>query len=338
MKRILCCMLLGVSLLLIACGDRSIDDRAGLMGADERARLHSFQKKLLQELDIELQVVVLDAAAGDLDGEAVKIFEERRIGERTRGARGVLLLIDPAGRRVRMEIGYDLEGIFPDAFVGYVEQRQMAPFFEAGRIGAGIEATVELVVGKALGAIDKGSYAPGEEAGGLAHLSGGAGARSAVAIGAGSPAKSLLDDASGFVAQPSPEQTLAVYLEVLRGRIKDPGLGIYSPDTREFFRKWLVTDAQQDNERRTLEAHIGQGQVSEQGARAVIRFPVTERGSAPYFLVRGEEGWMLDFASMSRLLGFNHRNQWHMRSLDHPFMFAFRDWRFDQNGFPHAGK
>lgn len=338
MKRILCCMLLGLSLLLTSCGDRYIDDRVGLMSTDEQARLRTFQEKLLQELDIELQVVVLDASPGDLDTAAVELFDVRDIGRRTKGARGVLLLIDPAGRQVRMEIGYDLEGIFPDAFVGYIEQRQMAPFFAAGRVGAGIEATVELVVGKALGAIDAGSYAPDEAAGGLAHLSGGAGARSAVGIGDGTPAKPTLDDASRFGAQSSPQQALAVYLEVVRGHIKDPDLGCYSPDTRVFFRKWLVTDAQQDNERRSLEAHIGQGQILQRDERAVIRFPVSERGSAPYFLVRGEEGWMLDFASMSKLVGFNHRNQWHLRSLDHPFMFAFADWQFDGNGFPQTGQ
>jgi len=334
-KRLFYCMLLGLSLLLSACGDRYIDDRAGLMSSDEQTRLRSFQKKLLQELDIELQVVVLDASPGDLDAEAVDLFDERGIGKRTKGARGVLLLIDPVAGQVRMETGYDLEGIFPDAFIGYIEQRQMAPFFSAGRIGAGIEATVELVVGKALGAIDEGSYAPEEKAGGLAHLSGGAGARSTVNIGGGMPAKPVLDDASAFGAQPSAEQVLAAYLEVLRGRIKDPGLGLYSPETREFFRKWLVTDAQQDNERRTLEAHIGQGQVLQRDGRAVIRFPISKRSMAPYFLVRGEEGWMLDFATMSILVGFNHRNQWHLRSFDHPFMFAFEDWQFDRNGFPH---
>lgn len=339
MKGILCCVLLGVVLLLTtACGDRSIDDRVGLVSAEEQARLHAFQKKLLQELGIELQVVVLDERCEDLDATAVALFDQRRIGARTKGARGVLLLIDPAGAQVRMEIGYDLEGFFPDAFVGYIEQRQMTPFFASGRVGAGIEATVELLVGKALGAVDEGAYAPDEHAGGLAHLSGGAGARRAVEIGAGTPVKPALDDRSAFEAQPSPERALAVYLEVLRAHIKDPELGLYTPETRVFFRQWLVTDAQQDNERRTLEAHREQGRVLRRGKRAVVRFSVSERGAAPYFLVRDGNGWMLDFAAMNRLVGFNHRNQWHLRSLDHPFMFGFEDWRFDRHGFPHAGE
>ncbi|MDD4457726.1 MAG: TPM domain-containing protein [Syntrophotalea acetylenica] len=336
MRGFLFCVMLGLALLLAACGDRYIDDRAGLMSADEEPRLRTFQKKLLQELDIELQVVVLDDACGDLDSLSAQLVEQHGIGKRTRGTRGVLLLVDPVGRQVRMEIGYDLEGIFPDAFIGYIEQRQMAPFFEAGRLGAGIEATAELVVGKALGAIDEAGYDPSAAAGGLAHLSGGGGARSAVDIGIGVVDKPLLEDASAFGAQSSPEQALEAYLEVLRGHIKDPGLGLYSPETQDFFRQWLVTDAQQDNERRKLESHIGQGKVFQHDGRAVIRFPLAETGAAPYFLVWGDGGWMLDFASMHKLIGFNHRNQWHLRSLDHNYMFGFVDWRFDRHGFPCA--
>lgn len=335
MKRFICSMMLILSLLLAGCGDRYIDDRAGLMSTQEQMRLHSFQKKLEDELDIELQVVVLSDSPGDLDQAAVALFEKREIGRRTKGARGVLLLIDPAGKQVRMEIGYDLEGIFPDAFVGYVEQRQMAPFFAAGRIGAGIEATVELVVGKAMEAVDAGAYAPDDAAGGLAHLSGGAGARTSAGIGEGVAKKQPLEDASGFGAQPSPRETLALYLQVLRERVKDPELGIYTPDTRAFFRKWLVTDAQQDNEFRSLEKHLARGRIFKRDNRAVIRFPVSEREIPPYFLVRGEEGWMLDFASMNRVIAFNHRNQWHFQTCEHPFMFAFEDWRFDRGGFPH---
>ena len=45
---------------------------------------------------------------------------------------------------------------------------------------------------------------------------------------------------------------------------------------------------------------------------------------------------MLDIASMSRLIGFNHGNQWFFRDRDHEFMFAFEDLRFDESGFPRA--
>ena len=31
------------------------------------------------------------------------------------------------------------------------------------------------------------------------------------------------------------------------------------------------------------------------------------------FLEKGNRGWMMDFASMTKLIGFNHKNQWHLR-------------------------
>lgn len=335
MKGFFFCMLAGLCLLLAACGDRNIDDCAGLMRAGELARLRGLQKRLLEELDIELQIVVLEVRAADLDREAVKQFEKRRIGARTKGARGVLLLVDPNGREVRMEIGYDLEGIFTDALVGYVEQNQMAPFFAAGRVGAGIEATVELLVGKAMGTMEEDDFLPRDNAGHLQNLSGGGGARSQIGIGDGIPAKPKLDNPSAFAAQPSPELALQAYLRVLRGAVKDPELGLYTLETRDFFRTWLVTDAQQHNELRNLESHLGQGQVLQRDGLAVMRFPVSVRSMPPYFLRKGDEGWMLDFAAMNALIAFNHRNQWHFCTLEHPFRFAFEDWRFDGQGFPH---
>ena len=51
---------------------------------------------------------------------------------------------------VRLEVSYGLEGIFTDAFVSYIEHEQMVPYFQRGRVGEGIEATVELVARRAL--------------------------------------------------------------------------------------------------------------------------------------------------------------------------------------------
>lgn len=47
---------------------------------------------------------------------------------------------------------------------------------------------------------------------------------------------------------------------------------------------------------------------------------------------------MLDMATMSEVVRMNHRNMWMFKSMDHPFMFAFRDWNFDKNGSPIVKK
>ncbi len=326
-------ILMLVALLLTGCpqtNEAPIDDRAGLMAPIERQRVADFQRSLLQNQDIELAVVVLEKTAADLDQKALQLFEDYGVGHKTRGARGLLLVIDPSGRQLRFEVGYDLEGLYPDGFVGYVENQQMAPFFQAGRVGSGIEATVELLIGRAAG-VGMADMVDGGTA--LTHLSGGGGARIDVQLGSGSPIKERLTDSAPFAAADSAEETLRRYMKVLQGHIKDPDLGLYTPQTREFFRNWLVTDAQQDNELRELAGMVDRGQVVVADNLAVVRFPLEQRRTSPYLLRRDESGWMLDFAAMSRLIGFNHRNQWFFRSTGHEFMFAFADVQFDRNGF-----
>ena len=334
-KKILFISILVLSLL--GCHGKTdfVEDRQGVLSPAERDRLVRLHRILLRELDIHLKLVVLDASPGDLDAFAAEMFAEQGVGRKTGDARGVLILVDPAGRQVRMEVGYGLEGVFPDAFVGHIERNQMVPFFQANRVGPGIEATAELLVARALESVAEKAYDPEESRDPAGdHISGGAGARVDVAIGSGQPAKGKASADTSFEPQAAPLGTLEEYKRVLRLRIKAPDLGIYTPETRDFFRKWLVTDAQQDNELRGL-LRAAQPRVLTQDDRAVIRFPVEDRRAVPFFLQRGEQGWMLDFVAMHRFIGFNHRNQWHFKDLQNPYMFAFQEWRFDANGFPH---
>jgi uncharacterized protein len=231
-------------LSLLGCREKPdfVEDRQGVLSPAERDRLVRFHGTLLRELDIHLKLVVLDASPGDLDALAAEMFAEQGVGRKTGDARGVLILVDPAGRQVRMEIGYGLEGVFPDAFVGHIERNQMVPFFQANRVGPGIEATVELLVAKALESMEEKAYDPEESRDPAGdHLSGGAGARVDVATGSGQPDKGKASADTSFGPQATPLGTLEEYKKVLHFRIKDPDLGIYTPETRDFFRKWLVT-------------------------------------------------------------------------------------------------
>ncbi|MDQ1331903.1 MAG: hypothetical protein QG578_2173, partial [Thermodesulfobacteriota bacterium] len=122
---------------------------------------------------------------------------------------------------------------------------------------------------------------------------------------------------------------------LLRNKIKDPDLELYTPGTRKFLSRWVVTDAQQENELRHLERAIID-KVTIAGNRAVIRFTAGQKTLPPYFLENNGNGWALDFAAMSDLIRMNHKNMWHFVSRDHPYMFGFADWRFDSNGYPTA--
>lgn len=320
--------------LVCACSQDSVKnhvlDPAGLLSSSQQQRLESFHQLLYREQDVEFLLAILDRSSADLDRTALELFEQHRLGSRTTGARGLLLVIDPFSQQVRIEVGYDLEGVFPDGYIAGLEYDQMRPFFQQHRIGAGVEALTELLVVRLQ---EKGEDSAGS-VGETEHLSGGAGAR--ISTSGTVPAKGTAAPGT-YLPQATPLGTLQVYRQVLQEQCKDPELEIYTAETQGFFSRWLVTDAQQQNELNGLERMLSFAEVKIRDDLAVIRFPVDERHASPYFLRRAAAGWQLDFAALSRLIQFNHRNQWHFRQLQHQYMFAFSDWHFDRNGFPVSG-
>ena len=231
---------------------------------------------------------------------------------------------------MRLEVGRALEGSFTDAFVTYVENRQMVPFFAAGRIADGILATTELIVQRAMNARAEGDLLVGKGSA----LSAGGGATAAIA-----PGSVLKTGGDRRAAGATPEQTLARYFELMGERNAAPDHGLYTPETQAMLRRWVMTPAQMDTllrEYRRCEAEPAKLDAS--GRRAVIRYRVKDRGCAPFFFAKGSEGWQLDLIAMQQAIRFGRSNQWHLApGADQTYAFAFSDWRFDAHGFPQPG-
>ena len=98
-----------------------LNDRANLLTVEEREHLVAYNRALLEDLDIHFKLVILDRESPDINTEAAEIFGD--LGKETRAAKGLLFLVDPYGEQVRIEVGYDMEPVFPDLFVGYLESR-----------------------------------------------------------------------------------------------------------------------------------------------------------------------------------------------------------------------
>ena len=113
-------------------------DNAEIMKADTRQRLAD----LLQahERETTNQVVVLTVAT--LHGEsvedyAVRVFEQWKLGQKGQD-NGVLVVVVPQDRRMRIEAGYGLEGTLTDATAGRIIRDVMTPRFRQGDYDGGI--------------------------------------------------------------------------------------------------------------------------------------------------------------------------------------------------------
>ena len=309
-----------------------VQDDAVLLTEEQRQKIAEHHAYLLSDHDIDYRLVTARNLE-DVNSEAAVLFERLAADIRSETGRGLLLVIDADADLVRLEIGYALEGVFPDAFAAYVEHRQMVPFFERGRVADGILATTELIVARAQKAVANAGF---EDEVWLVG-SGGAGATARARIGAGPSPRTAVPAASAKAAsQGSPAETLAAYFEAMAARNSDPTLSIYTPESRRMLRDWVVTAAQMDNAAKTAhDCPGGTTLISANGRHAVIRYPPDARNCAPYFFTQTNDGWALDFVTMQRVLRFGRSNAWLLaQQSGHPYAFAFEDWSFDQNGFP----
>jgi uncharacterized protein len=90
-----------------------------------------------------------------LEGEAIEDFGIRVVEKWQLGAKGVddglLVLVAKNDRRMRIEVGYGLEGAIPDALAGRVIRDVMAPEFRNGNYYAGIDQAVSYLERAAAG-------------------------------------------------------------------------------------------------------------------------------------------------------------------------------------------
>lgn len=302
-------------------------DEARLFSEEQNAFIGAYHRKLLETYDIDYRVLT-HSGEEDINRLANAYFNREGVGSESRTKRGLLLVINPRQNRVRLEVGKALEGVYTDAFISYIEHRQMIPFFKAGQVASGVLATTELVFARAADAAAGKAF--DESAAGAG--SAGGGAANAAGIGEGMEEKS----AQPLAPQPEgagPGDVVSSYLAAMKARNSNPDLPIYSAATKAMMKNWVVTAAQMDMLAGTYATCRPKWMPARDGM-AVVIYPIADRACAPFFLVKEQGGWKLDLTMMSKAIRFNHMNQWHFdMKVRHPYEWAFVNWSLDKNGY-----
>ncbi|WP_229792562.1 TPM domain-containing protein [Cognatilysobacter bugurensis] len=143
--------------------DSPVVDTTGTLDAAARARLVAQAQALHQRKGSQLQVLVVPTTQPeDIAQYAVRAFDQWKIG-RKEVDDGVLVVAALRDRRVRIEVGYGLEGAIPDATAARVIQEYIVPRFREGDIAGGLAdgtaVLARLIDGEALPA-PMASHAP----------------------------------------------------------------------------------------------------------------------------------------------------------------------------------
>jgi uncharacterized protein len=121
-------------------------DQAGILDASTRAALTA----RLAALEARNSDQLVVATVASLQGQAIEsyangLFRAWRLGQKDRN-NGVLLLVAPNERKVRIEVGYGLEGTLTDAVAKLIIEQSIVPRFRANDFAGGIvQATDDIV-------------------------------------------------------------------------------------------------------------------------------------------------------------------------------------------------
>lgn len=318
-----------------------IHDEANIFTEEEKQAVSSYHQVMLEKFDIDYRVLTWDQNT-DIDWQAYTVFNNNDIGSQSQQHRGLLLVINTANDEIRLEVSANLESVFTDAFVGYVEKRQMVPFFRLGRVGDGVFATSELIRIRAQEAENGEEFDVTRWIGSI-----GGGAKTEAKIDAGRD-RSFVDRKSEVLAADTPEETLSRLFFAMKNRNGRSDLDIYTEETRDFMAGMVVSPGQMDNVvKRYAKCEPDRVVYSENGQHAVFLHKLSDRACDPFTFDKGTDGkWRLNLKAVGNGLGHTFGNVWYLHygrqqeSGLHKYYFGFKDYYFSRPGgeeFDHQG-
>src|SRR5665213_4172358 len=123
-----------------------IVDQAKIISADTRNAIEPKLADLEAKSGIQLVVATVTTLEGqEIEPYANALFREWKLGEKAKN-NGVLLLVAPNEHRVRIEVGYGLEGTLTDALGKVIITNAITPRFKTGDFSGGISRGVDDII------------------------------------------------------------------------------------------------------------------------------------------------------------------------------------------------
>ena len=126
-----------------------------MLSVSTRQSLEEKLARFERETSNQLIVAIFPSLEGEsLEDYSIRLAEAWKPGQKGKD-NGVILLLFKKEREVRIEVGYGLEGVLPDALAKQIIENEIIPEFRRGNFGGGIEKTADAVI-----AATRGEYRP----------------------------------------------------------------------------------------------------------------------------------------------------------------------------------
>jgi uncharacterized protein len=124
-----------------------VNDYAGILSSNTISELDGKLKAFEDSTSNQIAVLTINTLEGaDLEEYSIKVAQIWKLGQKGKD-NGVLLLVVKDDRKVRIEVGYGLEGTLTDALCSVIIQRGILPKFRNKDYDGGVEAGVTSILG-----------------------------------------------------------------------------------------------------------------------------------------------------------------------------------------------
>lgn len=128
-------------------------DETGTLTSSESNSLMTKLVNFEKETSNQIVVYIIQSLNGEtIEDVAVSIAEKNKIGKKDKN-NGVLVLVAMKDRKMRIEVGYGLEGALTDAISSQIVRNDMQPEFKKGNYYKGLDKAVDDII-----AVTKGEY------------------------------------------------------------------------------------------------------------------------------------------------------------------------------------
>ncbi|TCD47567.1 TPM domain-containing protein [Chlorobium sp. N1] len=123
-----------------------VNDYAGMISPATRSAIERALERLEREESTQVALLTVPSLEGDsIEEFSIRVAERWKIGRKGKD-NGVLLIASRDDRKLRIEVGYGLEGSLTDLVAGRIVQNEMVPLFRAGRIDEGFRRGVASII------------------------------------------------------------------------------------------------------------------------------------------------------------------------------------------------
>ena len=116
-----------------------VNDYAGVISEKDKASMEDVAKEVEEKTGAQIAVLTVRTMTPytSIDDFSMAVAEKWKVGEKGKDT-GIIIVLAMEERKIRIDVGYGLEGIFNDARVGRIMDNIIIPYFRGGDFSAGL--------------------------------------------------------------------------------------------------------------------------------------------------------------------------------------------------------